>query len=75
MAFQLDDLADLLSNQLAVALAQVPVIVFIRDMDDELRALWVSAESHSIHFEQIYLSIDLYNQNEVISSPYSALIR
>ena len=59
MAFKFDNLANLLSDEIAVTSAQISVVVLIRHMDNELCALGVSAERHCIHLQQVDLPIDL----------------
>ena len=60
MAFGFNDLADCRSNGFAVVGTEVSVVVFINNMNDELRALGILAESDCIYFEQVNLPVDLY---------------
>ncbi len=59
MPFSLSDLLNKASDNLAVLLALVPVVILILHMHNELRTRGVLAQREGIYFEDVDLAIDL----------------
>lgn len=71
VTFVLDNLPDCLGNHIAVLRTHISVVIFVNNMNNELRALRVLAERDRIHFEQINLPVDFFIVENIMTSSSS----